>query len=677
MKRTILTLCVAVAVLAGSAKSKVITNPDVEYTPGWVSVYEVELADEATILRCKLNPGSQIMSNTVLVDRNTGKEHKLLKVEGVAADTWVNPQDGSSTDCTLFFAPVGKNVKEVNLIGPWTVKEHPEDQMYGISLVPRAKAPKKKAKEVAEPVVAPDTTWQFSNERYKDLSFYKPGKALLRIHIERIPRELRKWASGIAFSASYEDPVLGNNTSLSSQLDSADCATFQFDLQGPTSVYGEPIGKIIVQPGDTLDMFTTLDRDKIGNLLYREFKGNSESAQINKLLPELKDEILKGVKDKLEYGFYSRVVDEGVESMTKLAIEYANFLDSIATSEEVRKMLQAAPLSTFGKDLTMLAALTDIASNVEELNRYYYRKRQIFEEDSTGRQSYSIDTTWVAPNYARMFEPLLKHKDLLYDNPLVLSSYDNWFFISRSIYTPLFNTEETVKDSNGNYYDKSVDKYGLAGTFMWNLRKSQNAQFVIDSNGEEIQTGQTTAKDGMELITDLVAMEMAEINNEYVAKRVLNEYRKAVRKYEAGAKDDDMCWTDEQKALWQKLTQPYAGNVLFIDFWGMACGPCRVGMIEMRDKVEAMKDEPMRFLYVCDEATSPHSSAEKWMGTNDIKGEHIYVTSAEWSMLEAMFNFKAIPHAVLAGSDGKVIQNGFSIHSFSIDDLKALVERLK
>ena len=65
------------------------------------------------------------------------------------------------------------------------------------------------------------------------------------------------------------------------------------------------------------------------------------------------------------------------------------------------------------------------------------------------------------------------------------------------------------------------------------------------------------------------------------------------------------------------------------------------------------------------------------MGTNDIKGEHIYVTSAEWSMLETMFNFKAIPHSVLAGTDGKVIQNGFSIHSFSIDDLKALLESLK
>ena len=153
---------------------------------------------------------------------------------------------------------------------------------------------------------------------------------------------------------------------------------------------------------------------------------------------------------------------------------------------------------------------------------------------------------------------------------------------------------------------------------------------------------------------------------------MLEEYRSYVRKYEAGTKDDDMNWTDEQKALWQKLTSPYTGNLLYIDFWGMGCGPCRSGMIEMRRKVEAMKDEPMRFLYVCDEKHSPRDESEKWMTENNIKGEHIYVSHAEWTMLETMFTFNSIPHAVLAGKDGKVIQNDFEIHSCSIDDLKAI-----
>ena len=157
-----------------------------------------------------------------------------------------------------------------------------------------------------------------------------------------------------------------------------------------------------------------------------------------------------------------------------------------------------------------------------------------------------------------------------------------------------------------------------------------------------------------------------------MARIVLEEYRSYVRKYEAGTKDDDMNWTDEQKALWQKLTSPYTGNLLYIDFWGMGCGPCRSGMIEMRRKVEAMKDEPMRFLYVCDEKHSPRDESEKWMTENNIKGEHIYVSHAEWTMLETMFTFNSIPHAVLAGKDGKVIQNDFEIHSCSIDDLKAI-----
>ena len=91
-------------------------------------------------------------------------------------------------------------------------------------------------------------------------------------------------------------------------------------------------------------------------------------------------------------------------------------------------------------------------------------------------------------------------------------------------------------------------------------------------------------------------------------------------------------------------------------------------MIAQRKIVEELSGEPVRFLYICDEKTSPRKLAEQWMKGQSINGEHIYLTVDEWNRLSHLFEFSAIPHAVLVGHDGKVITNGF--HLSSADDLR-------
>lgn len=100
----------------------------------------------------------------------------------------------------------------------------------------------------------------------------------------------------------------------------------------------------------------------------------------------------------------------------------------------------------------------------------------------------------------------------------------------------------------------------------------------------------------------------------------------------------------------------------------MGCGPCRAGMIAQRETVDELSGEPVRFLYICEEAASPREAAEKWMAEKSIKGEHIYISSDDWNRLSHLFEFSSIPHAVLIGRDGKVIANGFRLSS--ADDLR-------
>lgn len=84
---TLLSLLVSLQVMAG----KVIKNPVIEYSASRMEITEIELTKEATIVRGVLRQGSSILNNTVLADRNTGKEFKFLRVEGVKLKSGLLP----------------------------------------------------------------------------------------------------------------------------------------------------------------------------------------------------------------------------------------------------------------------------------------------------------------------------------------------------------------------------------------------------------------------------------------------------------------------------------------------------------------------------------------------------------------------------------------------------------
>ena len=71
-----LILLVSLQMMAG----KVIKIQDIEYAPSWMTIKEVELTKDATIISGTLEPGASILNNTVLVDRNTGKEYKFWQM---------------------------------------------------------------------------------------------------------------------------------------------------------------------------------------------------------------------------------------------------------------------------------------------------------------------------------------------------------------------------------------------------------------------------------------------------------------------------------------------------------------------------------------------------------------------------------------------------------------------
>lgn len=662
-----MTLLVSLQMQAG----KVIKNPEIEFSASWMTITEIELAKEATIVRGTLMPHCSIINNTVLTDRNTGKEFKFLRVEGINA----YEQATKETPCTVYFEPLEANVKEFNYI---EVGNNPFGNYYGIKLQPKAKASKKAKGFDPESLnydyymslpFTPDHEWKFSNEPYKGA--IESGKALLKIHVTKIPKELVSLLPNC--TARVTNQITRQEENYVVSMDEDNCYTLDLNIPHAQFVFIQPFSDVFIAPGDTIELFSTIDSAPDGSgPRFKTFRSNSESAMINTLLPKFME---KYGRKEYEYEQAHAIIEKGKDATQALLERWVNQANEIIADEELRQALINSPLSTRGKDLVMISLLTNKCIEIEDVVSSYTRKANTYTQDEDGSWNSEPNPNYVKLDLQTVYGTLLKNKELIYDNPLALSERNQWVFVNRTLFGPLLFSWETYEVDENHYSQRRRDDYGMAGTFMNDLYLSQDIVRRLEDIQKEDKLGKLA--EHREEILDAVAKDVGEalagMQNVNVAQTVTGEYRKFVKATDAAATDNDNNWTEEQNALWNKLVSPYKGNTLFLDFWSMSCGPCRSGMMSQKKLVEEMKDENVKFIYITTENEKP--SAEKWMDENNIKGEHVYVTQNEWKQLEAMINFTAIPRGALVNKNGKLIENNFELGRFDSEELKRLAER--
>lgn len=664
---TLLTLLISLQMLAG----KVIKNPEIEYAASWMTITEVELTKEATIVRGTLMPGSSIISNTILVDRNTGKEYKFLRVEGIP----VHERPTIETPCVVYFEPLDAYVKEFNYIEE---KNDPMSNFYGIKLQPKKKV-SKKAKTFAPESLnydyymsqpfTPDNEWKFSNEPYKRA--IESGKAQLKIHVAKIPKELANILPNA--TASVTNQITGQEENYVVSMDEDNCYTLDLNIPHAQFVFIQPFSDVFIAPGDTIELFSTIDSAPDGSgPRFKTFRSNSESAMINTLLPKFME---KYGRKEYEYDEAQATIERGKDATQALLERWANQANEIIADEALRQALINSPLSTRGKDLVMISILTNKCIEIEDVVLSYTHKANTYAQNDDGRWNSESNPNYVKLDLQTVYGTMLKNKELVYNNPLAISESSQWVFVNRTLYGPLLFSWETYQVDENNYSQRRRDDYGMAGTFMNDLYLSQDIVSRMEQVIKYDKLGQLPAnrEDMFDVMTIDVGEALAGIQNTKVAQTITGEYRKFVKATDAAATDNYNNWTEEQQVLWNKLVSPYKGNTLFFDFWGMSCGPCRSGMMSQKKLVEEMKDENVKFIYITTEDEKP--AAEKWMDENNIKGEHVYVTQNEWKQLEAMINFTAIPRGALVNKNGKLIENNFEVGRFNSEELKKLAER--
>jgi thiol-disulfide isomerase/thioredoxin len=154
-------------------------------------------------------------------------------------------------------------------------------------------------------------------------------------------------------------------------------------------------------------------------------------------------------------------------------------------------------------------------------------------------------------------------------------------------------------------------------------------------------------KDHYDQVADDVAAAMTVVSHPELIRQGILTFREYVKDNEVKVVGDKLLTKGD--SIFQRIIEPYKGNVLYVDFWEMSCGPCRAGMLKMRDEVEANKDKPVKYLYVTDD-TPEH--CKSFLEPNNIQGEHIHITRSEWGYLQEKFQFSGIPFVVLIDKQG-------------------------
>lgn len=107
--------------------------------------------------------------------------------------------------------------------------------------------------------------------------------------------------------------------------------------------------------------------------------------------------------------------------------------------------------------------------------------------------------------------------------------------------------------------------------------------------------------------------------------------------------------------IFRRIISPHTGKILFIDFWGIYCGPCRAGIEATAGLRKKYHNHPeFQFVYITGESDSPEKSYNDYVEKN-LKGEACYrISDTEYSYMRQLFQFNGIPHYILVEKDGSI-----------------------
>lgn len=504
--------------------------------------------------------------------------------------------------------------------------------LLAMLLIPVGMEAKKKEKKDEVPQLLNYPSAEVSEYRLHGGEVVIKGQLAGREGDELIPDKMLQQING-RFKVIVRDYIVDREKT--SLIEFKPDGTFSMNIYVPYPMFVlvYPLADAYACPGDTLEMtITPAARTREEGIAW---SGTGLSGEVTKLYEKIRTAYLNFPQEK--------VYEQGPDSVMKWKDAQVARLDDM-----VRQMNAGLPelegCSPLASDILRTHVLSQFMLRI--CDPYMLVKQKAADQEAYWQQYFSF----VAP----------REKYLL-DNPLLMISADDFFFnrIEYEIMRPLYTSRvmylpfdydpkiaEEVEKENNVYRREAVkrmmdymhDKLHISPTDFC-AQVSQLRKVFTRLKSFNNQFGQAA---------DDVANVMPVITHPELIRRAVLTYREYVKESEANTCEDRPMTKGD--SIFQRIIEPYRGNVLYVDFWQMSCGPCRALMLSMRNEVEANKDKPVKYLYITDDTPE---KCRSFLEPNNIQGEHIHITPSEWGYLSEKFQFSAIPFTLIFDKDGK------------------------
>lgn len=402
--------------------------------------------------------------------------------------------------------------------------------------------------------------------------------------------------------------------------------TFSLNLQVPYPMYllVYPMAEVYACPGDTVDV--TIDTTKPNREEGIILDGTGLSGEVSRLTRKIRK---KYCDFSADYNQSSERANPTPDSLLKWKDKLVTRLDEMICRINAG-LPELEGCSPMASDIIRTYIVVEY---MEHICDYY---------DTPDEEGFDYEKFWQ--DY---FSFTASRERYLLDNPLLMISANTFFFnrIEYSLMRP-FNIY-----SPGPVY--GADEKTAMNTIHEKLNlipTDFTAQVCVLRRLVNWELKNTA--DNHEYAADIVGKKFSVITHPELMRQGVLAYRQHI-------KDNELKVVEEKPmtkadSIFQRIIEPYKGNVLYVDFWEMSCGPCRGLMLNMRDEVDANKDKPVKYLYITDDT---EERCRPFLEPNNIKGEHIHITRSEWGYLQEKFQFTGIPFTILFDKDGKQRNN--------------------
>ena len=168
--------------------------------------------------------------------------------------------------------------------------------------------------------------------------------------------------------------------------------------------------------------------------------------------------------------------------------------------------------------------------------------------------------------------------------------------------------------------------------------------------------------------------QIIEKNEHYRQLAVKNESEKCLMK------NEPLAGLTDGKELFSKIIEPYRGRILFVDFWGTWCGPCKHDLKNYAHPLhKALAGLPVTYLYMCNGSTD-----EAWRSTIaefNITGDnivHYNLPAAQQKAVEDYLDVKSFPTYIVFDKNGRrVTTNESEPKIYDLESVRKVMETLK